>query len=303
MSSDPAQSPLSSPPLSPLLKLNNGVEMPALGLGVGSIEGSAGRAVGAVDAALRAGYRLVDTASVYGNEAEVADGLQKSGVPREDVFITTKLWVDDYGHDSTLEAFETSLRELRTDHVDLYLLHQPLSEDFAATIESYRAMEALLAEGRVRAIGVCNFSERHLADLAAGTEVTPAVNQVELHPYFSQPALQRTHLAAGTITQAWSPIGGVLSWNPSAADRPSPLVDPVVTGIAEKHDKTPAQVLLRWHLDSGRSAIPKSWRPERIRENFDVLDLALTAQEVAAIDALDTQQRGGREPDSVVRTP
>jgi len=281
----------------PLLQLDNGVQMPALGLGVGAVEESTGRAVGSVEAALRAGYRLVDTASVYGNEGEVADGLTRSGVPREEVFLTTKLWIADYGYDSALRSFEASLRRLQTDHVDLYLLHQPMPWDFDATVQAYRALETLLADGRARAIGVCNFSEQHLARLAAATDVVPAVNQVELHPYFSQPGLRRAHAAAGITTQAWSPIGGVLSWNAGADGHPGPLADPVVTGIASELGKTPAQVLLRWHLDSGRSAIPKSWRPERIAENLDVFDVTLSVEQITLIDALDTGVRSGPDPD------
>ena len=285
----------------PLLQLNNGVQMPALGLGVGAVEESTGRAVGSVEAALRAGYRLVDTASVYSNEGEVADGLERSDVPRAEVFLTTKLWRADYGYDTALRAFEASLRELRTDHVDLYLLHQPMPWDFDATVAAYRAIETLLGDGRARAIGVCNFSEQHLARLAAATDVVPAVNQVELHPYFTQPALQRAHAAAGITTQAWSPIGGVLTWNADAGPdldaRPGPLAEPAVTRIAAELGKTPAQVLLRWHLDSGRSAIPKSWRPERIAENLDLFDVALTPEQISAIDALDTGVRSGPDPE------
>ncbi len=284
------------------VELDNGMQMPALGLGVGSVDGSAGRAVDAVETALRTGYRLIDTASAYGNEAEVAAGLQSSGVARDDVFLTTKLWVDDYGYDSALRAFETSLEKLDTDYVDLYLLHQPLPTDFEATIAAYQAMQNLLADNRVRAIGVCNFSEQHLSDLAAATDVVPAVNQVELHPYFSQPSLQTAHRATGTITQAWSPIGGVLSWNPAAGDRTSPLEDGVIRAIAETHGVTPAQAMLRWHLDSGRSAIPKSWHAKRIRENFDVFGFTLSRGEIDSIDALNTDLRGGREPASVERS-
>lgn len=285
-------------PVPPLLTLANGRSMPALGLGVGAVEGSLGRAVLSVEAALRAGCRLVDTAAVYGNENEVADGIQRSDVPRDEVFVTTKVWIDDYGHEATLRAFEASLRRLRTDRVDLYLLHQPLPARFDATVESYRALEMLLGQGRVGAIGVCNFTQQHLADLAARTEVTPAVNQVELHPYFAQPDLQDVHRAAGIVTQAWSPIGGATAWSSPAGARPGPLEDPVVTSLAAALDRTPAQVVLRWHLDSGRSVIPKSWRPERVRENLDVLDFALCPDQVAALDALDTGVRSGPDPDA-----
>lgn len=284
--------------LSPVLQLTDQVAMPALGLGVGAVEESTGKAVVSVEVALRTGYRLIDTAAVYGNEGEVAEGLHRSGVPRDEVFLTTKLWIDDYGYEPALRAFEASLRQLRTDRVDLYLLHQPLPAHFDATLDAYRALETLLAQGRVGAIGVCNFTEQHLNDLAARTEVTPAVNQVELHPYFVQPALQQAHRATGTVTQAWSPIGGATSWNSSAGPRPSPLQDPVVTTLADELSRTPAQVVLRWHLDSGRSAVAKSWRPERVRENLDILDFSLTPSQLGALDALDTGARSGPDPDA-----
>ena len=280
---------------SPLLPLNNGVMMPALGLGVGAVESTPGQAVVSVEAALRAGYRLIDTASVYGNEADVADGIAHSEVPRADIFVTTKLWIEDYGYDSALRAFDLSLQRLDTDYVDLYLLHQPMPRDFEATVQAYRAAETLLAEGRARAIGICNASEQHLTALTARCEIIPAVNQVELHPYFAQPALRRIHTAAGITTQAWSPIGGVTSWN-HGGQRPGPLADPVVQAIAAEHGKSPAQVLLRWHLQRGDAVIPKSFRPERVRENFDVFDFTLTAEQTTAIEALDTGVRSGPDP-------
>lgn len=282
----------------PLLELDDGVAMPAIGLGVGAVERAPGRAAAAVQAAMDAGYRLVDTASVYGNETEVADGIERSGVPRDDVFITTKLWIDDYGYESALRAFQDSLRRLRTDVVDLYLLHLPLPERFDATVAAYRAAEQLLADGAVRAIGICNATEQHLAALAAGTDVVPAVNQVELHPYFGQPQLRLAHQSAGITTQAWSPLGGVMSWNPAAASRPAPLADPAVAAVAAAHGKTPAQVLLRWHLQRGVAAIPKSFTPQRITENFDVFDFMLTTEQVTALDALDTGLRAGPDPDA-----
>ncbi|SDN98504.1 Aldo/keto reductase [Klenkia soli] len=275
--------------------------MPALGLGVGAIESEPGQAAASVEAGLRVGFRLVDTAAVYGNEAEVAEGIAASGVPRSEVFLTTKLWITDYGYDSALRAFDASVARLRTDHVDLYLLHQPLPTDFDTTVAAYRACERLLAEGRVGAIGICNASAAHLAALAERTTVTPAVNQVELHPYFAQPELRRVHAAAGIVTQAWSPIGGVSSWGPQGGSRPGPLADPVVLGIAAELGRTPAQVLLRWHLQRGDAAVTKSFRAERVRENHDVFGFELGPQHVTAIDALDTGVRGGRDPETVTR--
>lgn len=287
---------------SPHLTLNNGVLMPALGLGVGAVESSPGQAAAAVETALNIGYRLVDTAAVYGNEHEVADGIQRSGVLRSEIFLTTKLWIDDYGFDRALRGFEASLHRLRTDYVDLYLLHQPLPTEFNATAAAYRAAEKLLVDGRVRAIRMSNASERHLNELAGLTEITPAVNQVELHPYFSQSALRTAHAAAGTTTQAWSPIGGVISWRPDPQRTSSPLSDPVVRRIAGELGKTPAQILLGWHLRQGRSAIPKSFTPGRIEENFDIFDVELSAEHVDAIDGLDTGRRSGRDPESVTRS-
>ncbi len=275
------------------IRLNNGVEMPALGLGV--LQSTGDEAVAAVTTALRAGYRLIDTAAAYGNEREVGRGLRESGVPREDVFLTTKLWMTDYGFDSALRAFDTSAAKLGVDQVDLYLLHWPWPADRARTVSAYRAAERLLAEGRVRAIGVANSSEDDLRALAAETDVVPAVNQIELHPNFQQPGLVAADREAGIVTQAWSPIGGVYGWAGENGAVP-PLRNEVVAEIAAAHGKTPAQVILRWHLQQGRSAIPKSVTPARIVENLDVFDFALTDADLQAIAALDTGQRGAVDP-------
>ena len=186
------------------VKLNNGVEIPALGLGV--FQSSPEDTLGAVEAALKEGYRLIDTAAAYGNEQQVGEGIARSGVDRSEVFVTTKLWISDYGYDEALRAFDASLRRLGLDYLDLYLLHQPVPTDFDGTVAAYRAAEKLLAEGRVRAIGVSNQSEKHLTDLMARTEVVPAVNQVEIHPYFNQPALRAFHADHGILTQALSLI-------------------------------------------------------------------------------------------------
>jgi diketogulonate reductase-like aldo/keto reductase len=280
---------------SPLLPLNNGVTMPALGLGV--FLSPPEQTAGAVECALRVGYRLIDTAAAYRNERQVGEGIRCSGVPRPDIFVTTKLWVTDYGYDSALRAFESSLRRLGLDYLDLYLLHWPVPADFERTIAAYEAAETLLAGGRVRAIGVCNFGPGHLERLIARTTVVPAVNQVELHPNFIQKELREVDARLNIVTQSWAPIGGSVRRAAARGGAQDPLEHPVVLGLAARYGKTPAQVVLRWHIDHGLSAIPKSVHPERIAENFDVFDFALTADEVAAIDRLDTGVRSGADPE------
>jgi diketogulonate reductase-like aldo/keto reductase len=286
-----------TPATTPALTLNNGVAMPALGLGV--FQSPPEETTAAVEAALRGGYRLIDTAAAYDNEREVGEAIRRSGVPRDEIFVATKLWISDYGHDAARVGFEASLRRLGLDHVDLYLLHQPVPTHFEDTIGAYRAAETFLADGRARAIGVSNFSTDHLRRLIDATDVVPAVNQVELHPYFTQPALRQAHAELGIATQAWSPIGGVLVYVPGADEARGPLADRVVTDLAAKYGRTPAQVVLRWHIEHGFCAIPKSVKPDRIAENFDVFDFALTAEEVAAIDALDKGLRGGPDPEQL----
>ena len=278
-----------------VLTLNNGVELPALGLGVFQTPPDETRA--AVQAALDAGYRHIDTAAAYGNEREVGEALAASPVDRDDVFVETKVWISDYGYDETLHAFEKSARKLGVDELDLLILHQALPSAFDRTLEAYRALETLLADGKVRAIGVSNFMVDHLTTLLAAATVVPAVNQIELHPYFAQPEVQAFGAEHGILTQAWSPIGGITFYRDG--DHGSTLEDPVIGKIAETHGKSPAQVMLRWHLQEGRSVIPKSTKPHRIAANFDVFDFDLTDDEVAAIDALDTDQRGGPEPTDI----
>jgi diketogulonate reductase-like aldo/keto reductase len=278
------------------LTLNNGVRMPALGLGV--FQSPPQETVPAVEAALKDGYRLIDTAAAYANEKEVGEGLRRSGVDREDVFVTTKLWLTDYGYDSTLRAFDTSLANLGIDHLDPYLLHQPINAQFEVEVGSYKAAEKLLADGRVRAIGVSNHSPRHLTDLMENSDIVPAVNQVELHPHFIQRELRDFHAAHSIATQCWSPIGGISRYRPGQGST-DPLHEPVITGLADRYGKTPAQVILRWHIEHGLCAIPKSVKAHRIAENFDVFDFGLTLDEVAAIDALDTGVRGGPDPDTI----
>jgi 2,5-diketo-D-gluconate reductase A len=282
----------------PAIPLNNGLDLPALGFGVFQTPADVTQA--AVEEALRLGYRMIDTAASYGNEREVGAAIAASGVNRSELFIQTKVWVTNYSYEGALHAFDVSTRKLGLDTVDLYFLHQPLPQDFDATVEAYRALERLLDEGRVRAIGVCNFSPAHLETVLPRLSVVPAVNQVEVHPYYNQPDLRAVHAAHAITTQAWSPLGGVYVYRRSADEPPkNVLTDPVVTALADKHGKSAAQVVLRWHLDSGRSAIPKSVRPERIAENLDVLDFALTKEEIATIDALDTGVRGGPNQDEL----
>ena len=288
-----------SPATSTALRLNNDVTIPAIGLGV--FQSPPEETTSAVEAALRDGYRLIDTAAAYGNEREVAEGIRRSGVARDEVFVATKLWISDYGFEAAKVGFAASLRRLDVDYVDLYLLHQPVPSDFENTIGAYQAMESFLAEGRARAIGVSNFSAEHLRTLIDRTDVVPAVNQVEIHPYFSQPALRAVHADLGILTQAWSPIGGILVYVPGSDEGHGPLTDPVVTALATKYDKTPAQVVLRWHVEHGTSAIPKSVKAYRIAENFGVFDFSLTADEVATIDALDKGVRGGPDPEKLNR--
>jgi 2,5-diketo-D-gluconate reductase A len=243
---------------------------------------------------------MIDTAASYGNEREVGAAIAASGLARSDIFIQTKLWVSDYGYDRALHGFDVSTRKLGLDTVDLYLLHQPLPQAFDDTVGAYKAAEHLLAEGRARAIGVSNFSPAHLEAFLPRVDVVPAVNQVEVHPYYTQPALLAEHARLGIATQAWSPLGGVMVYRPSEGGATqNALADPIVTGIAERHGRTPAQVILRWHIDSGRSAIPKSVRPQRIAENLDVFGFSLSAEEIRAIDALDRGVRGGPNQDEL----
>lgn len=276
------------------ITLNNGIEMPALGFGV--FQTAPDETVDAVSAALETGYRLIDTAAAYGNEREVGEAIRRTGIPRDEVFIETKVWISDFGYDETLHAFEKSTGKLGVDQLDLLILHQALPTRFDLTLGAYKALETLLADGRVRAIGVSNFMVEHLEKLAAETSIVPAINQIEVHPYFQQREVQLADAAVGTVTQAWSPIGGITAYRPTGA---SVFDDEALTAIAAEHGKSPAQVMLRWHLQQGRSALPKSVRPARIAENFDVFDFELTADQLSAIDALDTGVRRGPEPEDV----
>ena len=279
----------------PTITLNNGVTMPALGFGVFQTPPEETRV--AVAEALRVGYRHIDTAAAYGNERGVGDALRQSGLERSEVFVETKIWINDYGYNETLHSFSKSAGKLGVEQIDLLILHQPLPSAFERTLGAYRALETLLADGKVRAIGISNFMPDHLERFLPEITVMPAVNQIEVHPYFQQPDLQALHARHGILTQAWAPIGGITFYRPGFSK--STLEDPVILGIAQAHGKSAAQLMLRWGIQEGRSVIPKSVRPARIAENFNVFDFALTPDQMAAIDALDTHERGGPVPDNV----
>lgn len=273
----------STPGQVPSVTLNNGVRMPQLGFGVWQVPDD--EAATAVTTALESGYRSIDTAAIYQNERGTGQAVAASGIPREELFVTTKLWNSEQGYDSTMRAFEASLDKLGLDHVDLYLIHWPLpSKD--AYVDTYRAFEKIHADGRARAIGVSNFLPEHLERLIGETSIVPAVNQIELHPQLQQAASREAHARHGIATEAWSPLG-----------QGKGLLDvPAIVAIARKHGRTPAQVVLRWHLQLGNVVIPKSVTPSRIRENIDVFDFELDTEDLAAIAALDENRRIGPDP-------
>ncbi|MFZ4894402.1 aldo/keto reductase [Plantibacter sp. Mn2098] len=269
-------------PTVPALTLNNGVTIPQLGFGVFQVPDD--ETTEAVASALEAGYRSIDTAAIYGNEVGTGRAIAESGIARDDLFVTTKLWNADQGYDSTLRAFDDSLEKLGLDTVDLYLIHWPTpAKDLY--LDTWRAFERLYAEGRTRAIGVSNFEPEHLQRILDLGGTVPAVNQVEAHPALQQRAVQAFGAEHGILTEAWSPLaqGAVLG-------------DPTITDIATRLGATPAQVILRWHLDAGRIVIPKSVTPTRIRENLASVDVQLTVEDRAAIDALDADGRTGPHP-------
>ncbi len=251
----------------------------------------------AIAARAAAPYRHIDTAAGYGNERGVGEALRRSGLGRDQLFVETKIWINDYGYDETLHGFEKSAGKLGLDTIDLLILHQPLSSAFDRTLGAYRALEKLLGDGTVRAIGVSNFMPPHLERLLPEIDVVPAVNQIEVHPYFQQRELQALHRQHGILTQAWAPIGGITFYRPGFSK--STLEDPAILDIAKTHGKSAAQVMLRWGVQQGRSVIPKSVKPARIAENFNVFDFELSAGQMAAIDALDTAERGGPDPDKI----
>ncbi|MDP4004364.1 aldo/keto reductase [Methylobacterium sp. NEAU K] len=257
----------------PTLPLNDGRRIPQIGFGCWQLSDS--QASDLVGRALQAGYRLVDTASVYGNEAGVGRGIRDAPVPRDEVFLTTKLWNDRQGRDATRHAFEESLKRLGQDYVDLYLIHWPCPQR-RLFVESWKAMIQLREEGRVRSIGVSNFTAEHIATLIGETGVAPTVNQIELHPHFQRKEPRADDARHGIVTESWSPLG-----------QGKELNDPVVVAIAKAHGKSPAQVVLRWQVQIGCVAIPKTAHPERIIENIAVFDFALSPEEMDQITTLD----------------
>ncbi|HCE4425195.1 TPA: aldo/keto reductase [Staphylococcus aureus] len=266
--------------------LNNGYPMPSVGLGVYKISDEDMTKV--VNAAIDAGYRAFDTAYFYDNEASLGRALKDNGVDREDLFIRTKLWNDYQGYEKTFEYFNKSIENLQTNYLDLFLIHWPCEAD-GLFLETYKAMEELYEQGKVKAIGVCNFNVHHLEKLMAQSSIKPMVNQIEVHPYFNQQELQEFCDRHDIKVTAWMP----LMRNRGLLD------DPVIVKIAEKYHKTPAQVVLRWHLAHNRIIIPKSQTPKRIQENIDILDFNLELTEVAEIDALNRNARQGKDPDDV----
>jgi diketogulonate reductase-like aldo/keto reductase len=267
----------------PSLKMNNGLDIPQLGFGVFLVPPE--KTQQAVSEALKAGYRLIDTAQGYRNEEGVGAAIADTDVPRDELFITTKLTNSEHGYDNALRAFDGSMKKLGIDVLDLFLIHWPLPM-FDQYVETWRAFEKLLADGRVRSIGVSNFEIPHLQRLMAETDVTPAINQVELHPQFPQEELREFHAEHGILTESWGPLG----------QGKGLLEDPNIVEVARRKDRTPAQVVLRWHIQLGCVVIPKSVHADRIRENIDLFDFELDDADMADISKLRTGQRLGSDP-------
>ncbi len=265
------------------VKFHDGRQAPRIGLGVWQVEDSEVPSV--IRTALQEGYRSIDTAAIYGNERGVGQGIHESGVPRDEIFVATKLWNDQHGHDLTRAAFETSLEKLGLDYVDLYLIHWPAPK-FGKYVQAWEALIQLRDEGRAKSIGVCNFNLNHLQALLDQTGMLPVVNQIELNPYFQQSALREFHTEHDIVTEAWSPLG-----------RGRPLEDAVLKEIARKHGRTVAQVILRWHVQIGNMTIPKSVTPSRIKENFQLFDFLLDEHDMKAIAALDRGEEAREGPD------
>jgi 2,5-diketo-D-gluconate reductase A len=272
-------------PSIPSIKLNNGVEMPQLGYGVFQVPQQ--ETYDAVAEALRAGYRSIDTAAAYGNEEGVGRAIADSGIPRDDLFVTTKLWNADQGYDEALRAFDKSVQLLGLEQLDLYLIHWPAPQR-DRYVDTWRAFAKLVEDGRIRAAGVSNFQPVHLERIIQEVGLVPAVNQVELHPYMQQKELREVHHRLGVATEAWSPLGqgkGLLD-------------DPALAEIAERHGKSPAQVVLRWHLQERNIVIPKSVTPARIAENLNVFGFELGASDILEIEKLNRDERVGPDPDT-----
>jgi diketogulonate reductase-like aldo/keto reductase len=263
--------------------LNNGVKMPWLGFGVYLVKEGA-ETVNSVSAALEAGYTSIDTATLYKNEADVGRAIARSGIPRQDIFVTTKVWNTDQGFETTLKAFDQSLKKLKMDYVDLYLIHWPVKGQY---LETWKALEKLYRDGLVRAIGLSNFLIHHIKDILANCEVRPAVDQVEFHPELRQEALHRFCIENQIQLEAWAPLG-----------KGRTLTKPTIVAIAEKYQKTPAQILIRWELQHEVVTIPKSIQPSRIVENCQVFDFEISPEDMAQIDRLDENLRFGGNPDN-----
>jgi 2,5-diketo-D-gluconate reductase A len=272
-------------PAVPNVRLNNGVEMPQLGFGVFQVPPD--EVVDPVRTAIESGYRLIDTATAYQNEEGVGKAIADSGVALDDLFITTKLWNSDQGYDEALRAFDSSLGKLGLDTVDLYLIHWPLPKR-DRYVDTWKAFEKLYSDGRARAIGVSNFTQRHLNRLFDETGIVPAVNQIELHPRFPQEEMRAFHAEHGIVTEAWSPIG----------QGKGLLEDPTLASIAESAGKSPAQVVLRWHMQLGNVTIPKSVTPDRIQQNIEIFDFELSDADMGAITALGSGERVGPDPET-----
>ncbi|MGW0984373.1 aldo/keto reductase [Streptomyces xiamenensis] len=269
----------------PHVTLNNGEEIPQLGFGVWQVPDD--QATDAVSSALEAGYRHIDTAAIYRNEAGTGKALAASGLPREELFVTTKLWNSDHGYDDALRAIDVSLEKLGLEYVDLYLIHWP-TPMYDQYVEAWKAMEQIYGDGKAKAIGVSNFRPAHLRRVIDEGTIVPAINQIELHPNFSQAESRGVHAELGIATEAYSPLGSGKGL----------LDDPKLAEIGAKHGRTPAQVVLRWHLQLGNVVIPKSVTPARIKENIDVFGFELDADDIAAIAALDTNTRVGADPET-----
>ncbi|CAM3782686.1 aldo/keto reductase [Mesobacillus thioparans] len=266
------------------IKLHNGVEMPVLGLGVYKVEDGT-QIEETIHSALDFGYRLIDTASFYENEEGVGRAIRNSSVPREELFITTKVWNSEQGYENTLRAFDQSMEKLELDYLDLYLVHWPVKGMY---LETWRALEKLYQDGKVKAIGVSNFKTHHLKDLLSNCQERPVINQVELHPLLLQAELRNFCSQQDIVVEAWSPLS-----------RGRFLDEPILRSIAERHGKTPAQIILRWHLQHEIIPIPKSITPSRLKENAEVFDFQLSQQEMAEIDGLNKNQRFGADPDHI----
>ena len=276
---------MTTAPFSPLITLADGNRIPQLGLGVYKVEDATAARI--VEGAIDAGYRHVDTAKLYFNEAGVGAGVRAAGIPRDEIFVTTKVWNDDQGYDETLRAFDASLALLGMDYVDLYLIHWPAPKQ-DRYVDTWRALEAIKRDGRARSIGVSNFNAPHLEKLLANSQESPVINQVEVQPWLQQRALRDFDAAHGIVTEAWSPLA-----------RGRAIGDPTLEAIGAKHGKSSAQVVLRWHIEQGLVVIPKSNSIERVRENSQVFDFELDDSDVAAIAGLETGERTGSNPDEV----